>query len=776
MDIEKQSNGTLSRHIAILLILSIAIALLSHFGCKNSRNSDQKIQYSSMQLQDAVDHYLDNRNDVLGTIARVDIQDNGSCVAARGYFDRSRQTSIKANDGFIIGSITKVFTAVLVLQLVEKGKVELEAPLISYLPDDWAVALGKIEYGKDITVEHALGHRSGIDDVTGNQEFWLDLLADSTGKWTALEILRQVQERGKAQFEPGKGFDYCNTNYLLLGALIEGVSGQSYRMSLQNDIFERIGLNNTFLSEGTFGSGEGRIAHGYYSINDRYYDGQEISVEWALPEGGIISTTGDLIKFYKSLKSGLLFESKDTYKQMIQLVGYNESYGLGLEVVNDPKLGLYYCHGGNFCNTRSMLAYFPENDITIAICQTFDSRSQTQLSDLMKSIIRDIANLEPGVDHEVKSTKVGPFILDSLSNVIENEDVPLRGIWDFNLKEVWSFGVIDDYSLAMPGNLIVDEEDKIYLLARESGEICVLDPDGQRLFSFGGYGDGPQFQYASGLFITSDNINVLDIRDNGSKLKTFDKEGTFLRKYDLEEGVSPRVIINDTQYVAIRSQSSVEKRPDKERLELLSLNGNEDFLLTMIIAEEKLIASTDAALGRCHVLLDDIEIFPSLITHFDENGLFLGRNDRYLVKKVDLNGKEELAFTISGRQRKPLQPNYGENQIANVGQVCGQEMPIEMRKQLLADYPNQQVFFTEITTDEKGFIYVFVPDVIHMEKQEMDIFSPGGEYLYKAVIELPDGDRRIKPFLIKNEYLYALIKNEEGENEIKKYEITMPSL
>ncbi len=775
MDIEKRSYGTLGRHISIFLILNIAIALLSHFGCRNSRNPDQKIQYSSTQLQDVVDHFLDNRNDVLGTIARVDIQNNGSYVAARGYFDRSRQTSIKANDSFIIGSITKVFTAVLVLQLVEKEKVKLEAPLISYLPDDWAAVLGKIEYGEDITVEHALGHRSGIDDVTGNQEFWLDLLADSTGKWTALEMLRQVREKGKAQFAPGKGFDYCNTNYLLLGAVIQSVSGQSYRISLQNKIFERIGLNNTFLSEGTFGSGKGGIAHGYYSFDDRYYDGQDFSAEWALPEGGIISTAGDLIKFYKSLKSGLLFDSKDTYGQMIQLVGNNESYGLGLEVVHDPELGLYYFHGGNFCNTRAILAYFPENDITIAVCQTFDGgRSRTQPSDLMKSIIRDIAKLEPDADYEEESGNVGPFILDSLSNVIENEDVPLRGVWDFKLKEVWSFGGTDSYSLVMPGNLVVDDEGHIYLLARESGEISILNPDGQKLFSFGGSGDGPLFQYASELFVTSDNINVLDLRDKGTKLKTFDIEGNFLRQLDLDKSIYPRIIIDDDRYIAIRSQFSPEKRPDNERLELLSLNGNEDFLLTMFTAEEKLIASADVALGRCHIMFDDIEIFPSLIAHLDKNRLLLGRSDRYLIKKVDLSGKEELTFAIIGRQRKPLPPNYGENQIAKRGVMCGQEMPIEIKKQLVEVYPDQQVFFTQITTDEKGLIYVFVPDVIHMEKQEVDIFSPGGEYLYKAVIELPDGDKRIKPFLIKNGYLCALIKNEEGDKEIKKYEINMP--
>ena len=773
MDIKERSNIIPRRHLNIHFFLSAAIALLSLIGCGNSQELDQTIQYSSTQLQDVVDHFLDNRKDILGTIVRVDIQNNGSYAVAKGYFDRSRQTPIDTSNSFIIGSITKVFTAVLVFQLVEEGKVELQAPLIDYLPDVWATLLGKIEYGKAITVEHALSHRSGIDDITDSQEFWLDLLADSTGKWTALEILRQVQEMGTAKFAPGMNFDYCNTNYLLLGAVIEGISGESYRMSLQNNILDKIGLNNTFLSQGTFGSGKDGIAHGYYNIDDKYYDGQDISVEWALPEGGIISTAGDLIKLYKGLKSGLLFESKGTYRLMIQLVGNNESYGRGLEIIDDPELGLYYCHRGSFCNTRTMLAYFPDNDITIAICMTFDTRSLAEPSALMRSVIGDIANLETDVDHEDESGEVGLFILDSLSNVVENEDVPLAGDWNFDTREVWHFELTDAYSIEMPGNLIVDDEDRVYLLASESGMISVLDPDGRKLFSFGGYGDGPRFQYASQLFVTADNIVVLDIRDTGNKLKVFDKEGTFLSKYNLDEGVSPRDFVNDTQYVAIRSRSGPGKRPDSERFELLSLNGKEDFLLTMIMAENKLIASTDAFKGRCHVLLDDIEVFPRLIAHLDGESLYLGYSDRYLIKRVNLSGKEKLAFTVSGRQRRPLPPKYGQNQIAKIGQVCGKDIPDEMRKELVDGYPDRQVFFTQFSTDENGLVYVFVPDIINTEKQEVDIFSKG-EYLYKGLIELPDGDRKIRPFLIKHRYLYALVKTKEGDKEIKKYEITIP--
>lgn len=746
------------------------------FGCIHSQTSDRAISYSNEKLENTVNRYLDDKPDILGTIVRVNLQDNKSYGAARGYFDRSHTTPMKENDKFIIGSITKMFTAVLVLQLVEEDKVQLGAPLIGYLPADWAEVLGKIEYGGEITVAQALSHRSGIGDVTGDEEFWKDLLTDKAKEWTALEFLRLVQQKGEPKFKPGEGNDYCNTNYLLLGALIEGVTGQPYAVSLQRNILTRIGLKNTFLSEGTFGSSKKGIAHGYYRIDDGYYDGQDISANWALSAGGIISTADDLINFFRALNAGLLFRNRETYEQMFQLAGYNESYGYGLQVVNDPQVGLFYGHSGNFCNTRAILAYFPKNEITIAVCHTFEERSPIQPIDLMKSIIKDMVKPKATVSPDEQEEVDGPFILADQSDVVENEDLPIRGDWDFKLKEVWSLSQVGAHSLAMPGNLKVDDDGRIYLLAKESGEICILDPEGNLLLSFGGYGDGPRFQYASELYITPDNIHVLDIRDNGEKIKTFDREANFLGELSLEGGVSPRVIIDNNQYVAVRSGWNPGKKVQHEKLELLSSDGGKISLLTMITAEERLIASTDATLGRCNVLFDEVEIFPRLITHFNGNRLFIGRSDSYLIKKIDLSGKEELAFAINGRERTPLPPDYSEDRISSLGQVCGMEMPKEMKEQLLTGFPDRHVFFTEITTDEQGLIYVFVPDVIHTEKQQIDIFSLEGKYLYRSVIELPDGNKKLKPLIIKNEYLYALVKSKTGEHKIIKYSITLPSI
>lgn len=753
----------------IFLFICIVFA---NSGCADKSVQNEDIQYSHEQLQAVVDEYLEDKTNVLGTIVKIDIHGKESYEAASGYFDSSRTIPVKPNTNFIIGSITKVFTAVLVHQLVEKGHIQLQSPLINYLPPDWSAILKNIEYGNEITVEQALSHRSGIGDMTESEAFMKSLFFDNTKKWNSIDIMKMVQQKKEVKFKPGENFDYCNTNYILLGALIENVSGTSYRESLQKNILARIGLNNTFLVEETFGSHNDTIAHGYSRIDDKLYDGHEIRVEWTLATGGIVSNADDLIKFYRALVSGTLFDSKETYKKMCQLVGHNESYGQGLEMKNDPEIGLYYGHSGNLLNTRTILAYFPEQQMTISICHTYDGFSMLRPESLMKSVVQSMMGYELTEDTEIEF--IGTDILADTSNVIENDDMPINGDWYFDLKEEWSLSRVGTHSITLPGNLHMGDNEELCMLLRGSAKIVVLDSDGNLLYSFGGHGDGPQFEYALDFYVTSDNIHVLDMGRTGDKIKTYDKNGNHVKTYKVEAGVSPRIFVNADHYLGLRSGSNILNRPKYELLELISLKQKNGTVLAKIVAEEKIILSSILPMGRYILLEDDIEIFPRLIIHFDKNMLYLGRSDKYLIKKIDLSGKEQLAFSIKGREREALPPNFGVDRANQTRVGRDQKMPEEMKEKFVAQFPDRHTYYTKITTDEEGLIYVFVPDIMDLGKQEIDIFSPEGKYLYHAVIVLPDGLEKIKPFVFKGEHLFALVKSEEGVQKLVKYNIRRP--
>jgi len=757
-----------------LLAPVCVFALLVNSSCKCSPDLEKGNSYSSEWLQAVVSEYLNGKNNLLGTIVRVDVGGKDAFAAAEGFFDLSRKTLLDPRSKFIIASITKLFTAVLVLQLEEKGKVQLHDPLIHYLPPDWTAILGGIKHGGEISVEHALRHRSGLGDSTESDEFWQDLIREPAKKRTALEVLEFVRQKGEPKFKPGTGFDYNNANYLLLGALIEHVTRKSYAMSLRENILNRIGLNNTFLSAGTFGSSRPGIAHGYFRMEDKVYDGQEVNVGWAQAAGGIISNAEDLITFYRALASGKLFERKESYEKMCRLAGGNESYGLGLMVVDDPEIGLYCGHEGSFCNTRSLLAHFPKQQITMVVCHTDADNALLEPGGLMKAVMKSMMNDEQE-EAPASAGEVNDILADR-GDVVENSDVPARGSWDFAPKEVWSISRLDARPLAKTVHVHVGRAGEIFLLDRESAEISVLDRKGNLLFSFGGEGEGAQLEYPSELYVTPDRINVLDLGNRGGKIKMFDKKGNWQNSFKLEAEISPRIFISGDQYVAVRSGSDIDNRQAYEKIELLSLKRKGGTVMGKIAAEGKLIVSANVLRGRVHVMMDDIEIFPRLIIHLDQNKLFLGKSDRYLIKKTDLRGKGELAFAIKGRKRKSLPPHYAEGRVAGIGLVGGREMPREMKEQLLAGIPDQQVFFTKIATDEQGLVYVFAPDIGNSGKKEIDIFSPEGKYLYHAVIEFPAGLQGLGPLAFQGEHLYVLLKAENEEIRLAKYSIRKPGL
>jgi hypothetical protein len=101
-------------------------------------------------------------------------------------------------------------------------------------------------------------------------------------------------------------------------------------------------------------------------------------------------------------------------------------------------------------------------------------------------------------------------------------------------------------------------------------------------------------------------------------------------------------------------------------------------------------------------------------------------------------------------------------------------MPEEMKKEFVAQFPNQQTYYTKITTDEKGLIYVFVPDIMEPGKQEIDIFSAEGNYLYQSVIELPNGSDKFRPFVFDDQHFYTHIVDGNGVHKLKKHKIRTP--
>ncbi|WP_067983398.1 serine hydrolase domain-containing protein [Nocardia caishijiensis] len=244
-----------------------------------------------------------------------------------------------------VGSITKTFTAAIVLQLVEEGLVVLDAPVERYLP---GLLRGDGVDANAITVRQLLGHRSGLPlprtfELTEHQAAVLGRTFTPEEEMTFILGL-------PAEFAPGARFQYNNTNYLVAGMLIEAVTGRSYSAELTDRIIAPLGLSHTYLP--TTGETGLRSPHlsGYTTVDGNVVD--ETLMEPSLPwtSGALVSTGADLNRFYLALVSGQVVPPAQL-RHMLDGVDMGEgngmSYGLGIGYTQLPCGTRFIGHTGN---------------------------------------------------------------------------------------------------------------------------------------------------------------------------------------------------------------------------------------------------------------------------------------------------------------------------------------------------------------------------------------------------------------------------------------------
>ncbi|MFD4628422.1 serine hydrolase domain-containing protein [Streptomyces sp. NPDC058284] len=250
-----------------------------------------------------------------------------------------------------IGSNTKVFTAVVVLQLVGEGKIGLDAPVNvdTYLP---GVVRGDGIDGRHITVRQLLQHTSGLPNYTSD-------LDDDVRHYEPRELL-DMALRHKADFAPGKGWKYSNTNYVLAGLIVEKVTGRPLAQEIDERVIKRAGLRHTYFPAPGDATIREPHPHGYYrdAAGAPLLDVTEMDPSWGWAAGQLISTNSDLNRFYSALLDGRLLRPAQLAQMRAHTVpadvtfGPGARYGLGL--VSKPLVcdgrheGLYWGHGGSF--------------------------------------------------------------------------------------------------------------------------------------------------------------------------------------------------------------------------------------------------------------------------------------------------------------------------------------------------------------------------------------------------------------------------------------------
>lgn len=370
------------------LILSLTLLMMLLSGC-NTPAQDVRQAFPSdvvAEIQAEMDD-LTAGNLPPGMVVWIDSPEY-RFEGASGFADLMDDTPMPPEGALRIGSITKMFTATVIMQLAEDGVLALDDSLALWLPE----VADQLPYGDQITLRHLLAHTSGLFNVVEHEAYYADLFTEMVVDEEAGIVTLACVERnpndtlaryvyGKdALFEPGARWSYSNTNYMLLGMVIEEASNLPVAEAYRTHIYEPLGMTSTFLD--CYEDPVIEVVHGYTGFGEDMTDVTELheSVGWSA--GGLVSTAPDLIAFARGLFGGALFENPESLDAMTTPAP-GSSYGLGISLQ-----GEYMGHAGGIAGFRSVLNYAPELDAVVMILYNHDTAApEESQADIMNPVL-----------------------------------------------------------------------------------------------------------------------------------------------------------------------------------------------------------------------------------------------------------------------------------------------------------------------------------------------------------------------------------------------------
>jgi D-alanyl-D-alanine carboxypeptidase len=340
-----------------------------------------------------------------GGVVAVALPDGTAISASAGMADPEAETPMKTTDRFMSGSIGKSFVAAVALALSRDGRLDLDAPVSTWLGGEpW---FERLPNGPEITTRFLLQHGSGLVDHNGTFRFvlksgWKLFFTDPHVSYEPEELVEFVLDR-EPLFPPGAGYHYTDTGYVLVGLIIEEVSGRSYYEELEHRFLEPLSLDLTSpatarrlagLAVGHSSEGGPMGALASLFIPDRtVVDGELVfdpKTEWT--GGGLVTNPRDLAVWAKRLYEGRVL--RDDYLSELLAPGYvpmpksvddPAAYGLGVSIAM-TRLGPVYGHGGYFPGFNSTMGYFPEHALAAAVQWSTDGIPGELLREQLLSI------------------------------------------------------------------------------------------------------------------------------------------------------------------------------------------------------------------------------------------------------------------------------------------------------------------------------------------------------------------------------------------------------
>jgi D-alanyl-D-alanine carboxypeptidase len=306
-----------------------------------------------------------------GGTAGFVLADGTAFSIAVGVSDRTAGTPMKTTDRLLLGSVGKTYVSAVALQMIHEGKFALEDTLEKFFgKEPWFPRLAN---ASSITVRHLMTHTSGIVRYEFNPQFTKDLSANPDKVWTGEDRLAYLFD-AKPPFAPGQGWQYSDTNYIVLGMIIERVGKAPYYEQLRKRVLDPHKLRDTVPADSRtvpglvqgyagpnnpFGGSDEMIKDGKFAVNPQF--------EWT--GGGLAVTALDLAKWGKIVYEGKAFAPAMMAKFLDGVparLGPDAKYGLGV-IIQPSPLGVTYGHSGFMPGYQTELTYFPDSKISIAV-------------------------------------------------------------------------------------------------------------------------------------------------------------------------------------------------------------------------------------------------------------------------------------------------------------------------------------------------------------------------------------------------------------------------
>lgn len=338
---------------------------------------------------------------------------------------------------------------------------------------------------------------------------------------------------------------------------------------------------------------------------------------------------------------------------------------------------------------------------------------------------------------------------------VKNPDKPLKGEWDLKAEKVWEISGYGKKPMAIPKICCISDDSTICIFDFKYRLHFVVTGSGNFETSFGKRGEGPgEVRYPHNYYSIKKKFIIFDL----PKLHYFLTDGTYVKSIPIRERFTrPQVFISENEFIS-------HPRPENGVITYINLGKSTKKVIKKVSSYKNTITIG----GRLHIGI------PWALADFtagldpQNKCLYYGINNVYLINVIDFEGNIINKFSLQREKIKITRKMQKEYDKRNPGEA--KMMSPAVRKKM----PKELNYFQKIQI-ENGLVYVFVTHFADFSKdQQIDIFSSGGKYIYRTVFKPTNGDLIVGDVFIKNDYLYTMQEERDGEQKLVKYKITLP--